>query len=322
MINELELLTRADPVGDRAMPAASPAALGAILSKARARRARRRLAAATGVVAVGATILLGLDVVAAPTGAPALAAPAPLEVRPSSIPTSLAILARAAAGASGRTVRGSHLQEWALTAWADGEVPTVEVPEERLTTWNPDGSSARVTVAVDPRHRDRPVIDATDPARVPETVPNGTITSRRTLPPAEAAQLAMYPTAPPETAAAMTRYLLAHHQDAATSTYALVQAVVDLRNEWVLGPAAQSALLQVLAQRTDLRHVGEITDWLGRRGEGFAVGSGDLFTEPSDMLLVVDRSGRVLAAQTTFTADSPTFRVPAGSVLQYTAWIN
>lgn len=335
MSDELELLRDANPApvdGDRfgdgpldhhaerhlnrLLHAPSPGRPG--------RRSRRRAGLLWGLTATATVVTLSLTVLlSGPGTTPATAAPRPLTVHARSIPVPLSDLAElarvAATGGEPKLRKGMHAQSWSLGMRDDG--PPVLLPQETVVRWNADDSRTEIVVATDPNHHGRPVL--TDEGDKPHLVEDGHVISRKTYPPSwndappwgapphEAKRLLGYlkETAQPNTA---TRHL--DH----LTTPDLLDAVDDTLNHWTLGVRESAALVRLLADRDDLRPVGQVTDRLGRTGQAYVYDEKDRRA----MLILDPRTGAVLGLEYTFIKDAARYGVRAGDVMQYSAWMS
>ncbi|MEV5959752.1 CU044_5270 family protein [Streptomyces sp. NPDC051987] len=325
MADELDLLRAADPVpadgphfGDGPLDHVAERHLDRLVHGPRPRPGRRTwprprlvwgLTAAAVVTATALTVLPG-----GPSDGTAVAAPRPLTVRAHSVAVPLAQVARLAAVAatdgSPALRQGTHVQSWSL-ALGDGR-PPVTLPEERVVRWRADGTHTEVVVATDPDHPGRPVL--TDAGRVED----GHVLSRRTFPPmwGDAPPLA----APPHTPARLRAYLtdLSHSATGSLTTSELLDATVELLDNWTLGARESAALARLLADAPGLRPAGQVTDRLGRTGQAYVL---DLGTGGRRMLVLDPATGAVLGLETTFTRDDPEYGVRAGDVMEYRAWM-
>ncbi|MFJ3230906.1 CU044_5270 family protein [Streptomyces sp. NPDC086787] len=333
MADELELLRTANPVpaeggryADGPLDHHAERRLNRLLhdEHPHTRTARRRpvrliwgLAATAVVAALSLTALLG-----GPGSTPAIAAPRPLAVHARSVPVPLAEvaeLARAAATDGEPKLRkGTHTQSWSLGM--SDKAPPVTLPHETVVRWNADDSHTELVVATDPRHPGRPVLS--DEGDEPHLVEDGHVISRTTYPPSWSDAPPQAP--PPHDAKGLLAYLkeTAHPlartaPDGPPSTPTLIDAVITTLDTWTLGARETAALLQVLAERKDLRPVGQVTDRLGRTGQAY-VCTGEYTRQ---MLILDPTSGTPLGVEYTFTKPDPQFGVKAGDVMSYGVWM-
>ena len=339
MADELELLRRANPVrvdgphfGDGPLDHRAERQLERLLHEDRRRRRIRlvpplhgrtpRARLLWGLAATGVVLVIALNaVLGGPSTPRAVAAPRPLAVRGHSTPVPLkemvALADAAAAGGSPGLRKGTHVQSWSLSL-GDGK-PPVTLPEERVVRWKADAGHTEVVVATDPRSPGRPVL--TDEGDAPHEVADGHVISRTTYPP-------MWSDAPPEgtpphTAAGLSAYLteVARPQPdrstAALSTDELFDAVRQLLDHWTLGARESAAVVRLFAEAKGLRPAGEVTDRLGRPGRAYVYDTGGV----RRMLILEPRTGAVLGMEETFTKDDPEYRVKAGDVMAYSAWM-
>ncbi|MGP8302177.1 CU044_5270 family protein [Streptomyces inhibens] len=337
MSDELDLLRAANPVPagegpwqDRPLDARAERGLHRLLHSKRTRRAGRRLvlraeAAVLALVAVLAFTFSGAG------SSPAAAAPVALVLHSDARSVSLATLARRAeararaAGASDGPHRGSHLQSWYLSMESGPDAaPPVTVPEERITHWNADGSGSELVVATDPRHPGRPVIHDNDGRW--QTVSDGKVLHSKTYPAGSEAQhsgLASR-TKPPTDAAALREQLgwLYGGADGTSTTPQLLMALSSFRQEWTPGPRETAALVRMLADADGLRQEGTVTDRLGRRGQAYVYDGPDGASNATRQMVILDpRTGQLLGLEVTFTKDLPDFKIKAGEVMSYEAWM-
>ncbi|MER6049994.1 CU044_5270 family protein [Streptomyces sp. NPDC001793] len=339
MSDELELLRAADPAPagegrwrDRPLDAAAERALNRLLHSARTRRARRRLVLRAEAAVLALVAVLAFTLTDAGSS-PAVAAPSALVPRAVGAEPSLDGLARIAA-ARARTAgpqdgprRGSHLQSWSLSMGTGPDAASpVTVPEERITRWNPDGSGSELVVATDPRHPGRPVIH--DDGGRWRTASDGRVLHRatyragsggshggpaaRTEPPTDPGALR---------ALLVSRYGAAGGDDAAAVPQ-LLTALASFRQEWTPGPRETAAIVRLLADTRGLRPAGAVTDRLGRRGQAFVHDGPDGALDATRQMVILDpHTGQLLGTEITFTRALPDFRVGAGQVLSYEAWM-
>lgn len=339
MADELELLRLANPVpadgphfGDGPLDHRAERQLQRLLHEGRPRRRvrllpalpgrtpRARLAWGLAVIAV-VLVVAGNAVLGGPSTPRAVAAPRPLTVRLHSTPVPLkemvALADAAASGGSPRLRRGTHVQSWSL-GMSDGKHP-VTVPEERVVRWRADDSHTELVVATDPRRPGRPVL--TDAGDDPHEVADGHVISRTTYPPAW--NDAPPEGTPPHTAARLRAYLTeivrpqVNRSKAPPSTPELFEAVGELLDHWTLGARESAALVRLFAEAEGLRPAGEVTDRLGRPGHAYVYDTGGV----RRMLILEPRTGAVLGMETTFTRAEPEYRVKAGAVMEYRAWM-
>ncbi|MFE7315592.1 CU044_5270 family protein [Streptomyces sp. NPDC057555] len=344
MSDELQLLRAANPVPagegrwrDRPLDATAERGLNRLLHSTRTRRARRRLVlrAEAAVLALVAVLAFTLSEAGSST---AVAAPAALVLRTEAPAPSLDALARIAAerartaGPGDGPRRGSHLQSWSLSMGTGPDAaPPVTVPEERITRWNGDGSGSELVMATDPRHPGRPVIHDDDGHW--RTVSDGKVLHRATYPPGSGAAhdgLAARtrpPTDPEALRALLTSLYGATGDDegGAAAVPQLLMALSSFRQEWTPGPRETAAIVRLLADTGELRPAGAVTDRLGRRGLAFVHDGGDGATDAADatrqMVILDPHTGELLGTEITFTKDLPDFRITAGQVMSYEAWM-
>jgi hypothetical protein len=286
-------------------------------------RLRARHTVLAGAVAAVVAVLL----VVFPTGgnpALAVAAPRPLVVERNTAAVPLAEVARRARLAQARdgvtpARMGSHYQSWSMGMWSGHDAPPpITVPEERLTRWNADGSRTDIVVATDPSHPGKPVIAGDDN----KTVSDGTVLQNTTdLPGALGTTTFVDP--PPHDPAGLRRYLLTTlgAPGDGTSTTALLEDVQGFLHEWTPGTRENAALADLLAKADGVRPVGAIVDRLGRHGQAYT------YTPPGRAnairyLLILDPdTGAVLGIETVYLRAVPEYKIKAGDVMSYEAWI-
>ncbi|MEW2436772.1 CU044_5270 family protein [Streptomyces caniferus] len=342
MTEELELLRQADPVSadegpwrDRPLTARAEARLQALTADAAPRRrphAVRRRRLVMGLTAVSAAAVAALALTFSGAGSsPAVAAPLALSLHADSPSVPLDVLARKAeararaAGPGDGPRRGSHLQSWYMSMESGPDAdPPVTVPEERITRWNDDGSGSELVVATDPRHPGRPVIHDNDGRW--QTVSDGKVLHRKTYPAGSEAQhsgLASR-TRPSTDPAALREQLswLYGGPDGVRTTPQLLSALSSFRQEWTPGPRETAAVVRMLADAGGLRQAGKVTDRLGRHGLAYVYDGPDGATNSTRQMVILDpRTGELLGLEITFTKDEPDFRIKAGEVMSYEAWM-
>ncbi|MEV5773915.1 CU044_5270 family protein [Streptomyces antimycoticus] len=325
MTDELDLLREADPVSadtgpwrDRPLDARAELLLRRLRSQDRGRRTVRR--AVWSLEAVAAATILALALTVSGTGSsPAVAAPRPLVAHASRADVPLAeILRRARAAAEGSTEksrRGSHLRTWSLSMESGKDAVTL--PQESLSRWNADGSGSLLEVAIDPRHPDRPVItDGTSP----RAVHDGKVLRDEKYPAGINGANESYFEAPPAGARALRAYLAVWSPGADRDPGELISAVESFLAVWTPGPRQRADIVTLLSRIEGLRPAGKVIDRLGREGQAFR------FTPASAgmrKLIVLDPDdGSVLDVEETVTRDDPEYRLKAGDVMSYKAWVS
>ncbi|MEU7639799.1 CU044_5270 family protein [Streptomyces sp. NPDC039016] len=343
MRDELELLRAANPVPagegrwrDRPLDATAERGLNRLLHLTRTRRARRRLVLRAEAAVLALVAVLAFTLTDAGSS-PAVAAPAALVPHTAGTGAALSLdgLARIAearartAGPQDGPRRGSHLQSWSLSMGTGPDAaPPVTVPEERITRWNADGSGSELVVATDPRHPGRPVIHDDDGRW--RTVSDGKVLHRASYPAGSGARhdgLAARtkpPTDPTALRALLTSLYGAADSDGtdASAVPQLLMALSSYRQEWTPGPRETAAIVRMLADTEGLRPAGAVTDRLGRRGQAFVHDGPDGAMDATRQMVILDpRTGRLLGTEITFTKDLPDFRITAGQVMSYEAWM-
>ncbi|GAA1298433.1 CU044_5270 family protein [Streptomyces javensis] len=325
MTDELDLLREANPVSadtgpwrDRPLNARAELLLRRLPSQDRGRRTVRRVVWSLEAAAAAAVLALALTVSGTPSSAVAASRPVPLVAHVSRADVSLTEIVRRARAAAeespGRSERGSHFQSWALSM-KSGE-DAVTLPRESLTRWNADGSGSTLEVATDPRHPGRPVIEDGPP---PRTVHDGKVLSEERYPPGINGANESYFEDPPAGASALREYLAVWTPDADRDPAELLSAVGSFLTVWTPGPRQRADIATLLSALEGLRPAGRVTDRLGREGQGFRFTG----TPGGRYLIVLDPDdGRVLDIEETFTRDAPEYRVKAGDVMSYTAYIS
>ncbi|WNE94629.1 CU044_5270 family protein [Streptomyces luomodiensis] len=326
MTDELDLLREANPVSadtgrwrDRPLDARAELLLRQLASRDRGRRTVRRVV--WSLEAAAAATILALALTVPGTGSsPAVAAsrPLPLVAHASRADVPLAAIVRRARAAAeespAKSERGSHIQSWSL-GMASGKDP-VTLPQESLTRWNADGSGSLLVVATDPRHPGRPVIEDGPP---PRTVNDGKVLRNERYPAGIGGANENYFEDPPSGAQALREYLAVWTPGADRDPADLISAVRSFLSVWTPGPRQRADILTLLSGIEGLRPAGKVTDRLGREGQGFR-----FTTTPGGRYLIVldPDDGRVLDVEETVTRDDPEYRVKAGDVMSYTAWIS
>ncbi|MEU9966956.1 CU044_5270 family protein [Streptomyces malaysiensis] len=325
MTDELDLIREANPVSadtgpwrDRPLNARAELLLRQLPSRDRGRRTVRRVIWSLEAAAAGTVLALALTVSGTPSSAVAASRPLPLVAHASRADVSLAEIDRRARTAAeeslGKSERGSHLQSWALSM-KSGEDP-VTLPRESLTRWNADGSGFTLEVATDPRHPGRAVIEDGPP---PRTVHEGEVLSEERYPPGINSANQDYFEDPPAGAAALRDYLAVWSPGADRDSAELISAIESFVTVWTPGPRQRADIATLLSRIEGLRPAGKVTDRLGREGQAFR------FTPRASglrYLIVLDPAdGTVLDVEETITRDDPEYRLKAGDVISYKAWI-
>ncbi|MEU1282493.1 CU044_5270 family protein [Streptomyces sp. NPDC005805] len=279
-----------------------------------ARRVAWGLAASAAVIATVSALLL-----ADSGSAPAVAAPAPLEVRADSARLPLDRLAERAHAAAGdgtpRLLQGTHVRTWSL-GMAEGKPPVTHA-EERLVRRQPDGGRIELVVPTDPRDTGAPALR--DDGGTPRPVDGGADVTEVTHPPSwtDAPPGATPPNRPDR----LRAYLTEAVHDEELTTPELLDAVAVFLDHWTPGARESAALARVLADAEGLRPAGQVTDRLGRPGQAYTYEGGDAPPGVRRMLIMDPGSGTVLGLETTFTADQPAYGAEAGDVMEYRAWM-
>lgn len=335
--DELDLLRAANPVPagtgpwrDRPLNARAEHHLVRLLHTKRTRRAGRRLALRAEAAVLALVAVLAFTFSDAGSSR-ATAAPVALALHVGTPSVSLDALAQRAearartAGAADGPRRGSHLQSWYLSMESGPDAaPPVTVPEERITRWNADGSGSELVVATDPQHPGRPVIHD-DNGRW-QTVSDGKVLHRKSYPAGSDAQhggLAAR-TKPPTDPVALREHLASLYggADGTSTTPQLLLALSSFRQEWTPGPRETAAIVRMLADAGGLRSAGTVTDRLGRRGQAYVYDGPDGASNATRQMVILDpRSGQLLGLEITFTKDEPAFKIKAGEVMSYDAWM-
>ncbi|MFG2603635.1 CU044_5270 family protein [Streptomyces sp. NPDC048514] len=275
-------------------------------------RLRWGLAAAGVVLSVTLATLLG-----GPDTPPAAAAPRPLVVQADSTPVPLALLAdragAAAADGSAGLRKGTHAQSWSMGM--SDQAPPITLPQETIVRWKPDGTHTELVVATDPRHPGRPVLS--DEGEHPGLVADGHVISRQTYPPSWSDAPPEAP--PPHDVEGLRGYLReAAYVHGTMTTGELLDGVDSLLDHWTLGARETEALARLLARTPGLHPVGRVTDRLGRTGQAY------VHDDPSGarrMLIMDPSTGAVLGLESTAAKADPRFRLKAGDVMSYVAWM-
>ncbi|MFE9006777.1 CU044_5270 family protein [Streptomyces sp. NPDC007875] len=325
MTDELDLLREADPVSadtgpwrDRPLDARAELLLRRLPSRDRGHRTVRR--AVWSLEAMAAATILALALTVSGTGSsPAVAAPRPLVAHASRADVPLTeILRRARAAAEGsaeKSRRGSHLRTWSLSMESGKDAVTL--PQESLTRWNADGSGSLLEVAIDPRHPDRPVIADGTP---PRAVHDGKVLREEKYPAGINGANESYFEDPPAGASALRAYLAVWSPGADDDPAELISAVESFLAVWTPGPRQRADIVTLLSGIEGLRPAGKVTDRLGREGQAFR------FTPASSgmrYLIVLDPDdGSVLDVEETVTRDDPEYKLKAGDVMSYKAWVS
>ncbi|MFJ6750587.1 MULTISPECIES: CU044_5270 family protein [unclassified Streptomyces] len=333
MTDELELLRQHDPAPpgqgpwrERELTPDAERRLNGLLHGARPRTWRRRvmvIGAASGALLVALTFTLS-DA----GSTPAAAVPVALQLRSGAL-VPLAELARRAeataraAGPDDGPSRGSHLQSWYMSMESGPDAaPPVVVPEEHITHWNADGSGSEMVVATDPQHPGRPVIHDDDGTW--RTVNDGKVLHHKTYPAGSEglhsglASRTRPPTDPDE----LRETLSWLYGDADEGTTQLLQALSSYRDEWTPGPRETAAIARMLADTGELKPAGAVTDRLGRHGQAYVYRGHDGSMDGARQMVILDPvTGDLLGNEITVTEDLPDFRLKAGDVMSYEAWM-
>ncbi len=326
MTDELDLLREADPVSadtgpwrDRPLNARAELLLRRLPSQDRGHRIVRRVIWSLEAAAAATVLALALTVSGTPSSAVAASRPVPLVAHASRADVSLAEIVRRARTAAeqspGKSERGSHFQSWALSM-KSGEDP-VTLPRESLTRWNADGSGFSLEVATDPRHPDQPVIADGTP---PRAVHDGKVLSEQKYPAGINGANESYFEDPPAGASALRAYLAVWSPGADDDPADLISAIESFLAVWTPGPRQRADIVTLLSRIEGLRPAGKVTDRLGREGQAFG------FTPASSgmrYLIVLDPDdGSVLDVEESVTRDDPEYKLKAGDVMSYKAWVS
>ncbi|GAA1702585.1 CU044_5270 family protein [Streptomyces yatensis] len=326
MTDELDLLREADPVSadtgpwrDRPLNARAELLLRRLPSQDRGRRTVRRVIWSLEAAAAATVLALALTVSGTPSSAVAASRPVPLVAHASRADVSLAEIVRRARTAAeespGKSERGSHFRSWALSM-KSGEDP-VTLPRESLTRWNADGSGFSLEVATDPRHPGRPVIADGTP---PRAVHDGKVLSEEKYPAGIDGANESYFEDPPAGASALRAYLAVWSPGADDDPAELISAIESFLAVWTPGPRQRADIVTLLSRIEGLRPAGKVTDRLGREGQAFR------FTPASagmrELIVLDPDDGSVLDVEETVTRDDPEYRLKAGDVMSYKAWMS
>ena len=99
-------------------------------------------------------------------------------------------------------------------------------------------------------------------------------------------------------------------------------AIVFLLTNYPLPAQLRSALYQALTRLDGIELTGEVTDLAGRRGVGVTIGPLDEEKLPRRTVLIFDpATGRLLGTRSVLAADVPGTRLPPGTVMEETAFV-
>ncbi|MFG2301685.1 hypothetical protein [Actinacidiphila glaucinigra] len=113
-------------------------------------------------------------------------------------------------------------------------------------------------------------------------------------------------------------YLSQVYGCACAGTPALLDALTSLLHDWTPGLSGTASVDELLAAAPGLRPAGAVTDRLGRHGQAYVHDAEGL----RRMVVLDPVDGRVLGIEETFTQDRPEYRVKAGDVMSYQAWMD
>jgi hypothetical protein len=99
-------------------------------------------------------------------------------------------------------------------------------------------------------------------------------------------------------------------------------AIVFLLTNYPLPAQLRSALYQALTRLDGIELTGEVTDLAGRRGVGVTLGPAKEEKLPRRTVLIFDPvTGRLLGTREVLAADVPGFRLPSGTVMEESAFV-
>lgn len=209
--------------------------------------------------------------------------------------------------------RDAEVVRWALRD--DGKDDPVILPEWQSWVWNSDGTGrleatagAPYSVTADGRIVP-PAADAPAEGTPIETTQGQT-------------PYGYFADEPPADASALRTYLEDHvslGSDAdGLATWGAISA---LRDKWTLSPDQQAAAIELLAGAGDLRVLGTVTDRFGRAGIALKVPS-TLRPEFAATIVLDATSREIIAADVLYLGANERLTVPAGSVIEYSAWLS
>jgi len=105
-----------------------------------------------------------------------------------------------------------------------------------------------------------------------------------------------------------------------TDPVELLDAVAELMNHWTLTPAQHSAVLQMLSAMPGVESFGFVDDRLGRPGFAFRVTSPEPDAPFYSMLVVGEKSGKILSLETIYLGGIAELTVAPPAVIRYVAW--
>jgi hypothetical protein len=301
----------------------------AVVATDRSRPVPRRtvlLGAAAGAVAAGAG-LVAVD----PFGSTGVAVAATPPVLDSELapgrPAKGALLELAARAGRDRSVRGHagdvhvvRTQSWDLATDVDGKrVTSAVVPLERELRWSSDLTGHMVVKA------GRPWIPA-DPAYRKEwaregnpKTPEGSVVDEMTWSRGSYQTAFHYPL--PSDPQQLLAELKVGNDFDLNGTSQLIGSVADIYQETMPAPAVRSAVLTVLAGRSDVVALGAIKDRAGRTGLAFATDSASSGLPTRYVVIFDPATGALLTAEEVLTKNAGELNVRIPSVISYTLFL-
>jgi hypothetical protein len=223
----------------------------------------------------------------------------------------------AAARAADVPRRDSAFQAWYVNTEIDedGESSSTVSPRNTEIHWKPDFSGSMLVTVGKPFSTVEGVTDVP----LEESATEGDVVSDEKF--SRGRLAVMFSEPAPEDPVAMVTYL----RDFGgvidvTDPVELLDAVAELLNYWTLTPAQHSAILQMLSTMPGVESYGFVDDRLGRPGFAFKATSPEPDAHFYTMLVVGEKSGKILSLETIYLGGIVELAIEAPAVISYVAW--
>lgn len=214
--------------------------------------------------------------------------------------------------------RGAQWEGWYFQFDDDTSRSYIQ-PERTQVTWRPDLSgSSRVTAGAPVDSFGAVIQPIPDGAAEPGTTLYEEIWGAGEL-------LLPFIEIPPEDPNAMRAYLDSFLGDIAADpahprAEDYVMAITSLKQVWTLSPAADRAAIAVVLESAGVSVAGETIDRAGRAGILLDLEPADPSSDLRTQLIIDNHAWRILAVEATTSSGIPDYRIPPGSVTEYTIW--